>query len=249
MVIPARYAATRLPGKPLRDLNGKPLVQHVWQRACASAAGRVVIATDDERVFKAAQGFGAEVCMTRADHPSGTDRLAEVIEILGLPDDLCVVNVQGDEPLLAPENIDQVAANLLAHPDVAAATLCEPLLSGPQLKDPNLVKVVTDHQGLALYFSRAPIPWPRQGIEKAVTGLEEDSPWQRHIGIYAYRAAFVRRFVGLRQSPLELLESLEQLRMLWHGHAIHVAQAVADSGIGVDTEQDLARAAAVLAGR
>ncbi|WP_206613406.1 3-deoxy-manno-octulosonate cytidylyltransferase [Parahaliea mediterranea] len=242
VVIPARYASTRLPGKPLQLIAGLPMIQRVWQQARASGAGRVVIATDDARIADCAAGFGAEVCMTRGDHPSGTDRLQEVAAQLGFADDHIVVNVQGDEPLIPPTVIDQVAANLARHPDAGIATLCEAIDSLDALRDPNVVKVVAGQSGMALYFSRATIPWPRDA--GAAAGDLQTMPmgdWYRHIGIYAYRTDFLHRYIDWEPAPLEQLEQLEQLRALYHGVGIHVEEARAAVPGGVDTPADLER--------
>lgn len=241
VVIPARFASTRLPGKPLLDIVGRPMLRHVWERACRSGARRVVVATEDVRIRDAALAFGADVCMTSATHPSGTDRLQEAVSVLGLGADEIVVNVQGDEPLIPPEVIDQVAFNLEAHPQCAIATLCEPLVDAAQFLDPNVVKVVCASDERALYFSRAPIPWPRDAFARSRAELPAGLPARRHIGIYAYRAAFLHRFVGWRTGSLEAFESLEQLRALEHGEAIHVAYARVAVPGGVDTPADLQR--------
>ena len=237
VVIPARYASSRLPGKPLRDIKGKTMIQRVWQQACKSSAARVVIATDDQRIEEAATAFGAEVCMTRNDHISGTDRLQEVAQTLGLSDDQIIVNVQGDEPLIPPEVIDQVATNLAKSSTAGVATLCEPLGSVVDFVNPNTVKVVSDVTGNALYFSRAPIPFPRDKSLGSDNSLPEDA--RRHIGIYAYKVASINQFVDWDMAPLEQLESLEQLRFLHNNVAIHVADACAPVPGGVDTEDDL----------
>lgn len=241
VIIPARYASTRLPGKPLLDIAGKPMLQHVWERARQSDASSVVIATDDRRIMAAAEGWGAQVCMTDGGHASGTDRLQEVVQICRLADDEVVVNVQGDEPLVPPAVINQVAENLASSPSAAMATLSEPLSEVATLLDSNAVKVVTDAAGHALYFSRAPVPYPR--------GVDLDDPaalrhwpagqWQRHIGLYAYRAGFLRRFVTWPQAPAERLEQLEQLRALHNGETVHVAPACEPVPAGVDTAADL----------
>ena len=240
VVIPARYASTRLPSKPLLDIAGRPMLQRVWEKARQSGAGRVVVATDDTRIVQAAESFGAEALMTDATHPSGTDRLAQVARQLQLPEEAIVVNVQGDEPLIPPVVIDQVAGNLAAHPACGIATLCVPITTLDTLRDPNAVKVVTDAQGRALYFSRAPVPWPRDAFAAAAASLPAGGPWFRHVGLYAYRVGFLHRYVGWPQAPLERLEQLEQLRALYHGVSIHVAEAVADVPGGVDTPEDLA---------
>lgn len=245
VVIPARYASSRLPGKPLEHIAGKPMIQHVYERASESRAEAVIIATDDPRIQVAAESFGARVCMTSAQHQSGTDRLQEVAAALGLPEDAIVVNVQGDEPLIPAKVINQVADNLSQDDQASIATLCEPIESLKDFKDPNIVKVVTDHCGHALYFSRAPIPWPRDAFAQASAQEQEPSlkniPARRHIGIYAYRVGLLHRFVGWPQAPLEQLESLEQLRALWQGDQIHVAEACAPVPGGVDTPEDLER--------
>ncbi len=233
VIIPARYASTRLPGKPLADIGGKPLVQRVWERACASGAASVVIATDDERIRAAAGRFGARVCLTSAAHRSGTERLAEAIEQLGLPAEEIVVNLQGDEPLMPPELIGEVAAALARDREAAVATACHPIGDPAEFANPNIVKVVTDARGYALYFSRAPIPYPRDGGLPAAC---------RHIGLYAYRAAFVARYIALPPCPLEETEQLEQLRVLWHGQRIAVWRTDRAPGPGVDTPEDLERA-------
>ncbi len=239
VVIPARYASTRLPGKPLRDIAGLPMIQHVWQQARESSAAKVVIATDDSRIQAAAKEFGAEVCMTRADHVSGTDRLQEVAQTLGLGDDQLVVNVQGDEPLIPPAVIDQVAGNLARNRQAGVATLCEPLTVVDDFHNPNVVKLVANDQGMAQYFSRAPIPWPRDHFQQQQSGMPEGCIARRHIGIYAYRVAQLNHFVGWPVAALERFESLEQLRFIANGVGIHVADAVEAVPGGVDTEQDL----------
>lgn len=247
VVIPARFASSRLPGKPLQDIAGKPMVQWVWEQARKSSAARVVVATDDARIFEACQGFGAEVLMTRADHTSGTDRLAEVASALGLSADAIVVNVQGDEPLIPPAVIDQVAHNLAAHGEAGIATLAEPIEDVTALFNPNFVKVSTDCNGLALTFSRAPLPWARDELARAPDQLPANIPFRRHIGIYAYRAGFLQDFVNWGPCWLETCESLEQLRALWHGVRIHVADALQAPPAGVDTPDDLERVRRLLA--
>ncbi|AXO87672.1 3-deoxy-manno-octulosonate cytidylyltransferase [Pseudomonas parafulva] len=239
VVIPARLHSTRLPGKPLLPIAGKPMVQHVWEQACKSSASRVVIATDDTSIVQACQAFGAEVLLTRADHESGTDRLAEVAAHLGLPAEAIVVNVQGDEPLIPPSIIDQVAVNLAAHPEAGIATLAEPIDEPQTVFNPNAVKVVSDKHGLALTFSRAPLPWAREAFARDREQLPHDVPYRRHIGMYAYRVSFLQDFVGWGPCWLEQTESLEQLRALWHGVRIHVADALEAPAVGVDTAEDL----------
>jgi 3-deoxy-manno-octulosonate cytidylyltransferase (CMP-KDO synthetase) len=242
VIIPARYASTRLPGKPLALIAGKPMIQHVYERAVESGADAVVIATDDERIRAAAEAFGARVCMTSSTHRSGTERLAEAIAQLELPDDEIVVNLQGDEPLMPPALIRQVADTLAAHPDAAVATACTVISTEVVFRDPNVVKVVCDGHGYALYFSRAPIPWPRESGARAVAAHMA----LRHIGLYAYRAGFVARYLTWPPSPLEEIEQLEQLRVLWHGERIVVCEAVAAPPLSVDTAEDLARARRLL---
>jgi 3-deoxy-manno-octulosonate cytidylyltransferase (CMP-KDO synthetase) len=239
VVIPARYGSTRLPGKPLLEIAGKPMVQRVWEQARCSAAGQVVIATDDARIADAAQAFGAQVCMTSTDHPSGTDRLQQVAQEMGWPDDHIVVNVQGDEPLIPPVVIDQVALNLADHAQAGMATLCEDITELDELINPNAVKVVSDVRGMALYFSRAPIPWPRDAFAEGQQLMPGQGNWYRHIGIYAYRTGFLHEYVTWQPAPVEQLEHLEQLRALYNGVSIHVARASQSVPGGVDTEEDL----------
>lgn len=241
VVIPARLRSTRLPGKPLLSIAGKPMVQHVWEQARRSSATRVVIATDAPSIVAACQGFGAEVLLTREDHQSGTDRLAEVATQLGLSADAIVVNVQGDEPLIPPAIIDQVAANLAAHPEAGIATLAEPIEDVEVLFNPNAVKVSTDRNGLALTFSRAPLPWARDAFAQSREQLPAGVPYRRHIGMYAYRAGLLHDFVAWGPCGLEQTESLEQLRALWNGVRIHVADALQAPPVGVDTPEDLER--------
>lgn len=249
VVIPARFASSRFPGKPLADLAGKPMLQHVYERACLSDAQRVIVATDDERIATVARGFGAEVCMTSAIHPSGTDRLQEVVHTLGFYADDIVVNVQGDEPLIPPRIINQVAHNLMAVPEASIATLSEPIETLESLRNANVVKVVSDLRGMALYFSRAPIPWPRDAF---AAGDGQTMPqgfnWQRHIGIYAYRVRLLNDFVTWAPAAVEETECLEQLRALWNGARIHVAVADETPPAGVDTPEDLERIRAWLSG-
>lgn len=249
-VIPARFASSRLPGKPLLDIAGEPMVAHVWRRAGQSGASRVVVATDDSRIRDTMLPLGAEVVMTRADHPSGTDRLAEVAEQLGLADDAVLVNVQGDEPLIPPRLIDQVAMRLHEDSGASIATLAEPIGDVETLFNPNVVKVVRALNGRALYFSRAPVPWDReawgrQALAARPARLETDA-WLRHIGLYAYRAHFLAEYRDWAPSTLEQVEQLEQLRALHHGHAIQVALAAEPNPAGVDTLEDLERVRAHL---
>ncbi|MEE4742612.1 3-deoxy-manno-octulosonate cytidylyltransferase [Pseudomonas alliivorans] len=241
VVIPARYGSSRFPGKPLKVIAGKPMVQLVWEQARKSNAQRVVVATDDARIFEACQAFGAEVLMTRDDHNSGTDRLAEVATQLGLAAYAIVVNVQGDEPMIPPAVIDQVASNLAAHPEAGISTLAEPIDDVAALFNPNVVKVSSDINGLALTFSRAPLPWARDALAVNRDELPAGVPYRRHIGIYAYRAGFLHDFVGWGPCQLENTENLEQLRALWNGVRIHVADALEALPAGVDTPEDLER--------
>ncbi len=242
IVIPARYGATRLPGKPLLTIEGKPLIQLVFEQARRTGATEILVATDDERIAAACRGFGAPVVMTRADHPSGSDRLAEVIRLLGWPGETLVVNLQGDEPCMPPALVDQVAASLAAHPGVGMATLAYPITAAETLFDPQVVKVVTDARGRALYFSRAPIPWHREAFAGGQPCLPPGVTYLRHIGLYAYRAEFLQRYVTWPPAPPERAESLEQLRVLWQGEVIQVDIAAEIPGPGVDTAADLGRA-------
>lgn len=238
--IPARYAATRFPGKPLADIGGKPMIQRVFEAAMQAGAEQVIVATDDDRIAHAAKAFGAVVCMTADTHSSGTERLGEAAARLGWSDADIVVNLQGDEPLMAPENIRQVAANLQARSDIQVTTLCALIEDPADLGNSNIVKVVRDARGRALYFSRSCIPWPEGAGLPA--GL-----WHRHIGLYAYRGAYLRDFASLDVSPLERVERLEQLRVLWHGGRIHVDVACRPTVAGVDTPDDIERVRALVA--
>ncbi len=243
VVIPARYASTRLPGKPLLEIAGRPMLQHVYERALSSAAKSVLIATDDVRIEAAAQAFNAVVCMTGSHHASGTERLGEVVERMGWESDTLIVNVQGDEPMIDPAMINQVADGLAQHPNAVVSTLAYPLQADSDMQDPNVVKVVTDLNGYALYFSRAPIPFRRDPAADAATG------GLRHIGLYAYRAGFLAGYQQLSPSPLENIEKLEQLRVLWHGMKIHVSLADQMPGPGVDTLDDLMRVEQLMTAR
>jgi 3-deoxy-manno-octulosonate cytidylyltransferase (CMP-KDO synthetase) len=241
VIIPARYESSRLPGKPLRDIAGKPMLQHVVERALLSGARTVCVATDDVRVETLAQQAGAIAVMTSRHHPSGTDRVAEATISLQLEEDDIVVNVQGDEPDMPPSLIRQVS-QLLAEKKLAVmATASAPLEHGDQLQDPSVVKVVTDREGYAMYFSRATIPWVRRD-DSSVLADHAAEVVRRHLGIYAYRCSYVRQFAGRDVCPLERWEKLEQLRVLWHGEKIACAEAVEVPGAGVDTEEDLQRA-------
>ena len=247
VIIPARMASSRLPDKPLADIAGLPMVVRVAQRAAQSGARRVVVAADDPRVVTACQQHGIEALLTRQDHVSGSDRLAEACELLGLADDALVVNVQGDEPLLPPVLIDDVARVLAERPEADMGTAAHAIHDLAEFTNPNVVKVVMDARQLALYFSRAPIPWWRDGQQDgSFKALPSPAPL-RHIGIYSYRAGFLRRFPTLPPAPIESLESLEQLRALWHGHRIAVHVTEAAPGPGVDTPADLERVRGIFA--
>ena len=244
VLIPARMASSRLPDKPLADLAGIPMVVRVAHQAHASTASRVVVATDDDRVRSACALHGVEAIMTRSDHISGSDRLAEACEILQLQEQDIVVNVQGDEPLIAPESIDAVAQLLATRDDCSMSTLAHAIDNVEEFASPHVVKVVLDARDTALYFSRAPIAWWRDRPAGTPTALPEPAPL-RHIGIYSYRAGFLRSFPGLAQAPMEISEALEQLRALWHGHKIAVYVSDTAPGPGVDTPQDLERVRAL----
>ncbi|MBT9488103.1 MAG: 3-deoxy-manno-octulosonate cytidylyltransferase [Rubrivivax sp.] len=241
VLIPARLASTRLPNKPLADIAGRPMVVRVAQRAALAGAAQVVVAADDPRIVEACSGHGVRALLTRQDHASGSDRLAEACAQLGLDGDDVVVNVQGDEPLIDPALVARCAALLPAHPDCAVGTAAHPIHDVAEFANPNVVKVVCDAAGHALYFSRAPIPCWRDGPSGA---LPDPAPL-RHMGLYSYRAGFLRRFPGLAPAPMEQLEALEQLRVLWHGARIAVLVTPDAPGPGVDTPEDLARVRAL----
>ncbi len=250
VLIPARLASTRLPNKPLADLAGKPMVVRVAQRVASGLAPstRVVVAADDASILHACQQHGVEAILTRPDHASGSDRLAEACQLLALPDDAVVVNVQGDEPLMDPALVSAVAEALERHPLASMSTAAHAIDQVTDFVNPNVVKVVTDAAGLALYFSRAPIAWWRDGFAQGVQALPQPAPL-RHIGIYAYRAGFLRLFPQLPQAPIEITEALEQLRAMWHGHRIVVHTTEHAPGPGVDTPQDLERVRAIFLGQ
>lgn len=263
VVIPARFASTRLPGKPLLEIGGKPMVIRVAEQAAQSGAQQIIIATDHAPILGAADAHGFKACMTRADHSSGTDRIAEVVAQQGWADDTIVVNVQGDEPLIPPALIRAVAQHLHDHPECAIATACHPIHDEAAMRNPNIVKAVTDKNGNALYFSRAPIPYPRDAfkVSSLPAGQDDSSsslrgevgrgelpqglPVLRHIGIYAYRASFLRAFGQLTPAAIEQFEALEQLRALWHGYKIGVTVTHDAPPSGVDTEADLLAARAI----
>ncbi|MFM8332645.1 MAG: 3-deoxy-manno-octulosonate cytidylyltransferase [Candidatus Methylumidiphilus sp.] len=241
VAIPARLGASRLPGKPLLDIAGKPMIVHVCERGLEAGASEVVVATDDERIVQAVAGLPVRAVLTRADHQSGTTRITEAAEILGWPDDMLVVNLQGDEPLIPPD-LKRRLARLLARQDVAeVATLAAPIADRAELFNPNAVKVVLDRDSHALYFSRAPIPWHRDSFADADASMPTGFPWLRHIGVYAYTVGFLRRYVAWPASPLEAVESLEQLRVLWMGEKILVMPVDSAPEAGVDTHEDLLR--------
>ena len=248
VLIPARLASSRLPDKPLADIAGKPMVVHVAERAARSGAGAVVVAADDARTVAACAAHGVRAILTRADHATGSDRLAEACAQLGLDGDAMVVNVQGDEPLIEPALIDACAALLAERPECVMATAAHPIDSVAEFANPNVVKVVCDARGRALTFSRAPLPWWRDGYAAGLSTAPAlaDPPPLRHIGLYAYRAGFLRRYPALPACPLEAIESLEQLRVLWHGERIAVHVSALRPGPGVDTPEDLARVRALL---
>ena len=241
VIIPARYASTRFPGKPLVDIKGKPMVQHVYERAMESGASRVIVATDDARIAKVVSDFGGNYCMTGSHHESGTERLAEVIDMEGLLAHELVVNVQGDEPFIPAVNIQQVAENLYHHQQAEMATLAVRITDVEEAFNPNVVKVVTDKQGYAMYFSRATIPYDRARFLDEEIIDEIGDYYLRHIGIYAYRAGFIKQYVSMSPSGIEQIESLEQLRVLWHGEKIHVDIARETPPTGIDTPEDLER--------
>lgn len=247
VVIPARYASTRLPGKPLADIAGKPMVVHVVEAAQKSGATEVIVATDDVRVRDAVAAHGHAVTLTRTDHPSGTDRIAEVAQQFGWSDDDIVVNVQGDEPLIEPALVAAVAHALENDRAAAIATAAQAITDIAEFMNPNVVKVVTAASGRALYFSRAPIPWPRDDFAVKQMRLPVDFMPRRHIGLYAYRVSFLHRYGALEPAPIEQWEALEQLRALWHGLPIQVIDCAHPPASGVDTPDDLRRVRAIFA--
>ena len=240
VLIPARLASSRLPNKPLADIAGLPMIVHVARRAALSGATRVVVAADDARIVQACEHHGVQAVLTRSDHATGSDRLAEACELLGIHGDDVVVNVQGDEPLIDPTLIDACATLLMQQPECVMSTAAHPIDDAADFGNPNVVKVVLDARQRALYFSRAPIPWWRDGPAPATPAPGATQPL-RHIGLYGYRAGFLQAFPLLSASPLETIESLEQLRVLWHGHRIAVHITPHAPGAGVDTPQDLER--------
>lgn len=246
IIIPTRYASARLPGKPLRVIAGKPMLAHVIASARQSAAERIIVATDDQRIADAAAALGVECCMTSVQHNSGTERIHEVIETFDIADDTVIVNMQGDEPLMPSSCLDQLGQALAQDLHAEMATLSAPIESMEELFDPNVVKLVCDQDGNALYFSRAPIPWNRDAFMQEQPALTSFANFHRHIGLYAYRAGFVQQYIGWGSCELEQIESLEQLRVLYHGRKIKVVTAAEIPGPGVNTEEELQRAEQIL---
>jgi 3-deoxy-manno-octulosonate cytidylyltransferase (CMP-KDO synthetase) len=248
VVIPARYGSTRLPGKPLLDIAGKPMIVHVCERALEAQAEQVVVATDDQRIFDTVSGLGMQVVMTDPNHQSGTERIAEVADKLGWHADDIVVNLQGDEPLIPPAYIREVAEALAGQQQAGIATLAANIQDADEIFNPNAVKVVLDKNGYALYFSRAPIPWNRASFPEKNNTIQTGLAHLRHIGMYCYTVDFLQRYCSWSASPLESIESLEQLRILWHGEKVLVKVVEKTPEAGVDTEEDLKRVALKLAG-
>ncbi|MEI6066673.1 MAG: 3-deoxy-manno-octulosonate cytidylyltransferase [Methylococcaceae bacterium] len=246
VVIPARYASTRLPGKPLLAIAGKPMIAHVCERAQEAGAEEIIVATDDERIFKTVGGLGIKAVMTRPDHQSGTERIAEVAGYCGWADNEIIVNLQGDEPLIPPATIHQVALALAGQQQAGIATLAAKIIDSEEIFNPNAVKVVLNKAGYALYFSRAPIPWEREAFANSGKTPSGAVPYLRHIGLYAYTVDFLKRYCSWEPSPLESVEALEQLRILWHGEAILVKIVDQTPQAGVDTQEDLLRVERVL---
>ena len=249
VVIPARYGSTRLPGKPLIEIAGKPMIVHVCERAQAAGAEQTVVATDDRRIFDVVSNLGIRAVMTRPDHQSGTERIAEVAEQCAWEDEAVIVNLQGDEPLIPSDYIRDVAAALAGQQQAGIATLAARIIDEEEIFNPNSVKVVLDKAGYALYFSRAPIPWDREHFNRQSGHDTGRIPYLRHIGMYAYTADFLRRYCRWEASPLEAVESLEQLRILWHGDPILVQTVATTPEAGVDNEDDLIRVERALAGK
>lgn len=246
IVIPARFASTRLPGKPLRDICGKPMIEHVIERAKQSKAEEVIVATDSKKVASAIENLDVQVCMTREDHQSGTERLSEVIEQLGFDDDQILINLQGDEPMMPPICLNQVGQALENDKNVKMATLCTPLTDIDELFDPHAVKVVRDINDFGLYFTRAAVPWSRDSFDETPRKLPKQQEYLRHIGLYGYRAGFIRQYLKWESSDIEKTESLEQLRVLYYGEKIKVITAETPPGPGVDTIDDLNRVCKLL---
>jgi 3-deoxy-manno-octulosonate cytidylyltransferase (CMP-KDO synthetase) len=247
IVIPARYGSSRLPGKPLIELAGKPMIQHVYERAVLTGVKDIVVATDDQRIFDAAVGFGAKAVMTSVDHENGTERIAEVAAKLGWADDDVIVNVQGDEPLIPRELIELTAKGLLEHKDAGMSSLCTPIASAENAFNPNVVKVVLDNAGYAMYFSRAPIPWDRELYKSGQNKITKIAPVYHHIGMYGYRVSFLKEYAAMEVTALEQAECLEQLRALCYGVKIYMGVIDQPPGHGVDTQADVDRVEALLA--
>ena len=247
VIIPARYESSRFPGKPLKMIHGKPMIQWTWMQAKKSGAKRIIIATEHPEVAQTCEAFGAEVCLTGQQHNSGTERIAEVIDLAKIQGDEIIVNVQGDEPMLPSELIHQVAKGLSDHPEISMATLCETIDAVQSVFDPHAVKVSRDLANRAINFSRAPLPWSRDTFGEHSKTLPKNWAYKRHIGLYAYRAGFVKQYVAWPECELEHVEKLEQLRVLWHGEKILVLDAVCEAGVGVDTPEDLERVRLLLA--
>lgn len=239
VIIPARHGSTRFPGKPLVLIHQKPMIQHVYERAIEAGASRVIVATDDGRIVDAVKAFDGEYCMTGVEHESGTERLAEVIQRESINGNKIIVNVQGDEPFIPAENIRQVADNLAQYSDAQMATLSTPITEPKEVFNPNAVKVITDKNGYAMYFSRSPLPYDRARFMDTDNVEDIGDYHHRHIGIYAYRAEFIKQYIRMTPSPLEQIESLEQLRVLWHGEKIHIETATMPPPVGIDTPEDL----------
>lgn len=246
IVIPARYGSSRLPGKPLIMLAGKPMIQHVYERAQATGVADIVIATDDERIRDAALGFRAEVVMTSPDHENGTERIAEVARLKGWADDAVIVNLQGDEPLIPQSLIELTAKGLIDHPEAGMSSVCTPLQHDEDAFNPNVVKVVLDHRQFAMYFSRASIPWDRDTYKVSTEKMTAKMPVFRHIGMYGYRVSFLKQYTSMEPCVLENTEALEQLRALWYGVKIHMSVIDEAPGHGVDTAADVARVETLL---
>lgn len=247
IVIPARYGSSRLPGKPLIKLANKPMIQHVYERALQTGVEDIVVATDDQRIFDVAAGFGANVIMTSIDHDNGTERIAEVAAKLGWADDAVVVNVQGDEPLIPRELIELTANSLLENEIAGMSSLCTPITSSENAFDPNVVKVVLDNLGYAMYFSRAPIPWDRERYRNGQQTITDITPVYHHIGMYGYRVSFLNKYAAMKMTGIEEAECLEQLRALCYGVKIHMGIIQQPPGHGVDTQADVKRVEALLA--
>ena len=246
VIVPVRYQSVRFPGKPLIDIHGKPMIQHVYEHCLESGADSVVIATDDRRVSDVAEGFGAKVVMTSSEHTTGTDRIAEAVEALDCDEDEIIVNVQGDEPLVPPEAIAHLAEDLAEHDNVKIATLAQPISDVEELFNPNVVKVVLNRRGYAMYFTRAAVPWERENFSGDRADIQLNGYHYRHVGMYAYRVSFLKDYVDWSDCPLEGLEQLEQLRILWNGGRIHICQARQKMPPDVNTPEDLEKVLAYM---